>query len=293
MNEKIFKLLVLPSVHNMQQVIDRFPFPIELTKGHFKNLEFILQNGQAKILHGGLDIREFSFVWLCSSWGYRDLAYAIQLYLKKYKVPFTQVEKGTSKITDHTIFSLNKIPAPDTLFIARKEVEKNLSQIRNICGYPLVVKDVKGSRGSHSVMVETEEDLLQKIGELPKHKKFLFQKYIPNIYDWGIMVADGVVVSGQRRYPCEGEFRNNICMGGEEVFFDPAKIPDHIKQLAIRTSNALGLLWSRADIVVDKNTKQPFVLEVNRLPGITSKTSDVEGAYIFLSSKIASIKKPD
>jgi D-alanine-D-alanine ligase-like ATP-grasp enzyme len=292
MKEKIFKLLVLPSVHNMQQVIDRFSFPIELTKGRFKNLEFILQNGQAKILHGGVDIREFSFVWLCSSWGHRDLAYAIQLYLKQYKIPYTKVEKGTSKITDHMIFTLNNIPAPDTLFIGHKEVERNLFQIQSVCGYPLVMKDVKGSRGSYSVKVETEEELLQKMKEFPKHKKFLFQKYIPNEYDWGIMVADGVVVSGQKRYPCEGEFRNNICMGGEEVFFDPTKIPDHIKQLAIKTSNSLGLLWSRSDIVIDKNTGKPYVLEVNRLPGITSKTSDVEGAYTFLSSKIASLIKP-
>jgi hypothetical protein len=291
MKEKIFKLLVLPTVSNMQQVADRFPFSIDLTKGQFKNLEIILRRGRVVILHKGVDLRSFSFVWLCSSWKSRDIAYAIQLYLDQNKIPNTLVEKGTSKLTDHMVFSLNDIPSPDTLFIGQKDIEKNLVQIKNVCGYPLIIKDIKGSQGAHTVKVAREEDLLQKMEDLPKNKKYLFQKYIPNAYDWGIMVANGVVVSGQKRYPCKGEFRNNVCKGGEEIFFNPDKIPEKIKQLAIDNSNALGLSWSRSDIIIDKNTKKPYVLEVNRLPGLTSKTSDVEGAYKFLSSQISSLKK--
>jgi len=137
--------------------------------------------------------------------------------------------------------------------------------------------------------VATEEDLSRKIGELPKHKKFIFQKYITNEYDWGVMVANGVVVSGEKSYPREGEFRNNTCNGAEEVFVDPADIPEHIKRIAIETSSALGLAWSRSDIIIDKDTHRPYVLEVNRLPGLTSKTSEVEGAYTFLSSQIKAL----
>jgi len=289
MKKKNFKLLVLPTVPNMQQVIDRFPFPISLTKGQFKNLEFILEDEQVRILHKGVDIREFSFVWLCSAWGSRDLAYAIQLYLKQNDVPCTHVEKGTSKLTDHMVFSLNGIPSPSTLFLGHKDVEKSLVQIQNVCGYPLVIKDVKGSRGTSSVKVTREKDLSAQMKDLPKHKKYLFQKYISNEYDWGIMVANGVVVSGEKSYPSAGEFRNNACNGAKEVFVDPAEIPQEIKQMAINTSRALGLSWSRSDIIIDKKTEKPYLLEVNRLPGITSKTSEVDGSYAFLSSQIASL----
>jgi len=291
MKEKKFKLLVLPSVPNMQQVAERLPFPVELTKGRFRSLEIIFQNNQSRIFHDGMDLRSFSFVWLCSSWSSRDLAYAIELYLDRNKVPNTHVEKSTSKLTDQMIFSLNGIPSPDTLFIGHKDVESCLTRIQKVCGYPLVIKDTKGSRGAHSVKVETEEELLEKMKELPKHIKYIFQRYIPNEYDWGIMVANGTIVSGQRRYHCDGEFRNNICKGAEEIFFDPAEIPQKIRKIAKNTSNALGLPWSRSDIIIDKNTGEPYVLEVNRLPGITSKTSDVEGAYIFLSSQIKALIK--
>ena len=43
MMKKNFKLLVLPSVKNMQQVINRFSFPIELTKGKLKNIKIIFK----------------------------------------------------------------------------------------------------------------------------------------------------------------------------------------------------------------------------------------------------------
>lgn len=291
MQEKNFKLLVLPSVPNMQQVIDKFPFPIALTKGRFNKLEIIFRDGQVTILHDGVDLREFSFIWLCSSWTSRDLAYAIWLYLDKNKIPSTHVEKGTSKITDQMMFILGGISSPNTLFIGHNNVEKYLDQIKNVCGYPLVVKDSKGSQGANLAKVENQEELIEKMKELPKSKKYLFQQYISNEYDWGVMVADGVVVSGQKRYPCDGEFRNNVCKGGEEVFVDPEEVPENIKKMAIDNGNALNLLWSRSDIVIDKNTGMPYVLEVNRLPGITSKTSDAEGAYKFLSAQIAGLEK--
>ena len=289
MNKKHFKLLVLPSVRNIQKVIDKFPFSVDLTKGQFNNLEIIFNKGDVTILHDGVDLREFSFVWLCSSWVSRDIAYAVQLYLDKNEIPNTPVEKSTSKLTDHMLLALNGITSPDTLFISHKKVEKYLVQIENTCGYPVVVKDIKGSRGAHSIMAETEKELLEKIKELPRHKKYFFQRHISNEYDWGVMVANGVVVSGEKSYPCEGEFRNHACNGAKEVFIEIAEIPQQIKQMALDCSDAMDLDWSRSDIIIDKNTQEPYVLETNRFPGIT-ETSEVDGAYTFISSQIESSK---
>lgn len=286
MAKKIFKLLVLPAVGNMRQVIERFSFPIELTSGQFKDVEIIFQNKKTAILYKGTDLREFSFVWLCSTWRTRDLAYAIKLYLEHYKIPHTPVEQGTSKLTDHMSFSLAGISAPNTLFLATGRVDKFCDRIRDVCGYPLIIKDTKGSRGTDTVKVVSEAELRVKMKELPRHKKYLFQQYIPNEYDWGIMVANGKVVSGEKSYPCEGEFRNNACNGAKEVFIDRSEIPGCIKEMAIKASLALDLSWARADILVDKRTENYSILEVNRLPGITSKTSEVDGAFIFLASQI-------
>jgi glutathione synthase/RimK-type ligase-like ATP-grasp enzyme len=289
MKPKKIKLLVLPSIPNIQQVIDKFSYPVDLTKGKFDDLEIVFKEKQVKILHKGVDLKEFSFVWLSSYWKFRDLAHAIHLYLKQNNIPSAYVEKNTSKLTDHINFSLKNIDSPDTLFMSIKNIKNNLSSIKKVCGYPLIIKDVKGSGGNYSRKVLVEDDLLEKIEELPSNRRYFFQKYIPNEYDWGVMVADGVVVSGEKSYPCTGEFRNNACNGAREVFIDPDKIPDNVKQMAIDASDALNLKWSRSDIIVDKKTKKIFLLEVNRFPGITSKTSEVDGAFTFISSKLESL----
>jgi glutathione synthase/RimK-type ligase-like ATP-grasp enzyme len=291
MKKKPFRLLCLPTVGHIDQILDRFSFPVTLSKGSYNDLEFIFKGRKTTILHKGRDLKDFSFVWLSSMWNTRDLAYSARLYLEKAGIPYTYVEKGTSKITDQMAFSLGGIQSPDTLFLGSRPIQRNLQLIKKVCGYPLVIKDVKGCRGANSEYVATEKDLLKKMKNLPRHKKYLFQKFIPNEYDWGVMVVNGKVLSGEKSYPSEGEFRNNKCNGAKEVFVDPKKIPFEVKQMAVSASDALHLVWSRADIIIDKKSKKPYLLEVNRFPGIASKTTEVDGAYAFLASHITSLAR--
>jgi glutathione synthase/RimK-type ligase-like ATP-grasp enzyme len=286
MTKPPLKLLCLPSFDEIDQMLARFKFPIELTEGNFYNLEFIFQNKKVKVLHNGVDLKSFSFVWLSSFWESRDLAYAISLYLDKTKTFATPVEKSTSKITDQMTCALGGIQTPRTLFLGKKNIKRSLKQIKEICGYPLIIKDVKGALGADSKYIASENDLLENLAKLPTHKRYLFQQFIPNQYDWGILVANGEVVSGEQSFPQNGEFRNNACNGGREVFIDVTLIPDHIKEMAIKASELLGLSWSRSDIIVDKNTNEAYLMEVNRSPRITPKTSEVFGAYQFLASQI-------
>lgn len=288
MTKKPFTLLSLPTTKSTQQVVSKFPFPIELTRGSYKDLKFTFRSSGIKILYGESDIRDFSFVWLTSGWGHRDSAYALWLYLKAIKARHSYVEKSPSKLTDCVEFALSGIPMPDTLFISRGSIKKDMHLIKETCGFPLIVKDVKGCQGKDSVYALGEKDLLEKMKKLPRSKKFIFQRFIPNDYDWGVMVANGVVVSGEKSYPTDGEFRNNTCNGAKECFVDVADIPKEIKDMAIKASGLLGLSWSRTDIIIDKNTSLPYILEVNRYPGITSQSDEVSGAYAFLSSHISS-----
>ncbi|MFA5986545.1 MAG: hypothetical protein WC819_04345 [Parcubacteria group bacterium] len=288
MTEKPFTLLSLPTVKNTRQVIKKFPFPIALTKGSYPNIVIFMHNGKVRVLHNDVDTSTFSFVWLSSGWSQRDIAYAINLYFNHTKTPHSYVEKSSSKVTDCMAFALNGLPMPDTVFVSRSRVEKHLSLIKEVCSFPLIVKDIRGCQGKHSAFISSEAELLEKMTTLPKSKKFLFQRFIPNEYDWGIMVANGVVVAGEKSYPTGGEFRNNTCNGAKECFVNIKDIPENIKKMAIDASDLLGLSWSRTDIIIDKNTGLPYVLEVNRFPGITSESHEVQGAYTFLASHIHS-----
>ena len=104
---------------------------------------------------------------------------------------------------------------------------------------------------------------------MPKGKRFFFQKFIPNDYDWGILVANGRVVSAEKSYHLKNEFRNNACWGAKEVFVDVNEVNKHLKSIAMNACKILELEWGRADIIIDKSTQKPYLLEVNRLPGMT------------------------
>ena len=287
MKQSDFSLLSLPSTKTTRQVVERFPFPIDLIEGNFKDISFTIRDSKMTILHKKIDIKDLSFVWLSSNWTTRDFAYAIRLYLENSKTPHSYVEKGTSKITDCTTFSFNNLPIPNTVVVVKSMISSQLDLIKDVCGFPLIIKDTLGSQGKFSRLANSSKELIEALEELPKTKKFMLQQFIPNDYDWGIMVANGEVVSGEKSYPKKGEFRNNTCNGAKECFVDVSKIPKEVKDIAIKASSSLGLSWSRTDIIIDKNTQKPYLLEVNRYPGITSDSDEANGAFTFLASHIA------
>ncbi len=281
-----FTLLSLPTPASTKQALQKFLFPIQHTAGQYRDVSLSFQKGHVQVLHDGLDTRHFSFVWLTSGWNCRDIAYALRLYFESTGTPHSYAEKNTSKITDCMVFALQNLPLPETVYVSRARFEASMPLIREVCGYPLIIKDIRGSKGKDSEYVATETELLEKMAGLPKNKRFLLQRFIQNEYDWGIMVVNGKVVSGEKSYPSQGEFRNNTCNGAKEHFVDVESIPENIRDMAICASGLLGLSWSRADIIIDKLTGLPYLLEVNRYPGITADSTEVLGAYTFLASHI-------
>jgi len=265
-------LLILPSVENIEEMVKGISNSIDFTEGKFSRVEFIFKDNEVQLLYEGVDLRKFSSVWLSSFWGSRDLAYAVKLYLDHFEIQHTYVEKSVSKITDQVEFVLNNIVVPDTFFVDTRNITDYIEKIEKICSYPLVIKDIKGARGKYSAYIKNRNELLAKFSELPKHRKYLFQNFIPNEYDWGVLVVDGEIVSAEKSYPKSGEFRNNACNGAKEVFVETKDIPKPVQEMASEASKSLGLSWSRSDIIVDKNTNIPYLLEVNRCPGITSGT---------------------
>jgi len=158
--------------------------------------------------------------------------------------------------------------------------------IEKLCGFPLIIKDTKGSRGRNTFLLNSREELVEIMDRFPANRSFVFQQFIPNDYDWGILVADGKVVSAEKSFRSKGEFRNNACRGAKEVFIHKNKVNKKVKQIAKKACDILNLEWGRADIVVNKNTNKPYLLEVNRFPGMTAGSSEEKAFHIYLESKL-------
>ncbi len=282
MDIKKKELLVLPPVENIDEIIK--DMSVVVTKAYYSSLEFSFKNNKVSVFHKGRDIKSFSFVWLSSSWDTRDLATAVKIYLEENNVPHSFVEQSTSKITDSMYFVLNKIPYPCTYYVETSETAKFFNEIEKTCGFPLIMKDSKGFGGNGLKFINSMQELVEIVSKRSDKKKYIFQRYIENDYDWGVLVADNEVISAEKSYPSKGEFRNNSCNGAKEVFVNIQDIPDSVREMALKAAKILGLRWSRADIIIDKVSKLPYLLEVNRFPGITSGSSEVTGATNFVKS---------
>lgn len=277
-------ILIVPVVENFE-LARKHLHTAEYDTSYFNNIHFAFTQNGSTVSYKDNDCKNYDFVWLSSYWGTRDLAYGLHLYLKQHNVKHTRTGRSGSKIVDHMIFSLHNIPCPNTYYINTKRQERFIEELEHTCNYPIIVKDIKGYRGKNTFLAKNREQLGEILKNLDPEIKVLFQEFIPNDYDWGVLVSKGKVVATEKSFPKKGEFRNNACNGASEVFVDVAACPDNVKKIAVDAAKILSLEWCRADIVIDKNTGEAKLLEVNRYPGITKGTDEVTAVIDFLKDR--------
>lgn len=279
-----YKILVITSpkaFHDIQKKVRREE-NIALTLARLNDITALLSKKTTKILSKGKSLEKYDFVWIQSAAHTKDVAYIVSLFLDRLKIPHSNPEIEITKIVDLFCLSLKKVSIPKTYFCSKKKLLKQLPYITEELGFPFLVKATVGWGGSHVHIINTNEDFFNIVPDLPDHKKYICQKYIPNDFDYRIIVGNGAVLSGEKRIRHSNEFRNNVALGAIEHFLDLEEIPQRVKELAIESARICNLSWAGIDIVADKHTGKFYVLEVNRHPGLTIRTSETKAAMTFL-----------
>ena len=213
--------------------------------------------------------------------GYEDGT--IQAILSHFGLPYTgsgilASALGMNKIMSKQIFSTMQIPTPDYLKI---HLEENLKvQTQNAIeqlGLPLVIKPAsEGSSLGVSIIHEPDE-IYHAIEKNRIFKDNLFEKYVQGqeITVGLIGVGDDLqalpileLIPKREFYDYQAKYT-----AGLTEFVIPARLSDEVGQvaqsIALRAHQALGCHgYSRVDMIVDR-LGQPFVTEVNTLPGLT------------------------
>jgi D-alanine-D-alanine ligase len=173
---------------------------------------------------------------------------------------------------------------------------------------PLVIKPPRQGSTVGVVVVKTERELESAHAEAAKYdRELLVEKYIP-----GRELTIGVV--GEEVLPVleiipKGGFYDfntkypflNPQAGASAEHVCPAKIGDEktgeIQQMAMRAFRSLGLqVYGRVDVVFP-DTGEPFVLEVNTIPGMTEASLLPEAAaaagitYVDLCARIIALSR--
>jgi len=182
------------------------------------------------------------------------------------------------KIAQHGVFLENEIPVvPTRIFYTQQQI------LGETWEYPVVVKHEKGYQGKSVVKLEDRHALEKFVGNCNEEilGMFLWQKYLPTMWDIRVIVVDGKAIGGMKRMAVGKEFRSNFSLGGMVEKWD---LSEEEKRLAEKVAKVCGLDFGGVDIMkspkaeslktkgdnfwekekYDERDFDNYVLEVNR-----------------------------
>ena len=132
-------------------------------------------------------------------------------------------------------------------------------QVQKSLGYPMIIKENKGSFGEQVYLVENYYDAVQKIKSIG-HDEFIMQEYIESSEGRDVrihVVGEQIVTAMERRN--ENDFRANVTNGGKMNRYTPTKEQE---EMAVAVCRELGLDFAGVDIMFGKEN-EPILCEVN------------------------------
>lgn len=256
----------------------------------YSRAEFFIETGSVRIFVQDIPLEKFSFVFFRKVGGFRHAAFVISRQAEKLDIGYAdRLYRETSesgKFKQTSVFALNDLPVPKTYFSPSYD-EKKLGKAVAFLGFPIVVKSSKAQRGEDIFLAQDEASLAKHIQDLAD-AEIILQEYIPNTFDYRVVVLENIVGSAEKRIRQDvGEFRNNISLGAKEEFIENASLDPAIRDLALQAANAANIQVAGVDIVVGDDGK-PRLFEVNRCPGFThdeTVSGEIEALTKYLTDK--------
>jgi RimK family alpha-L-glutamate ligase len=180
-------------------------------------------------------------------------------------------------VTSHVLQSAG-LPVPKYALVPNEEyLDSALEEIGG--NFPIVMKLLSGTQGIGVSIVDSYasyKSVYQTIRKLDESSEILIQEKIDSNFDLRIQVIvkkfdpinpdkdNCIILGSMKRSAVKKDFRTNYSLGGQVSKFE---IDEKIRDIACRAANAVGCHWCGVDIMIDKRTKEPYILEVNSSPG--------------------------
>lgn len=240
----------------------------------FKDLDFVIIDGKLEITDRTTSdkLTEADMVFFKTWVWYSDYAAAVVSLLEEHKIPYYNSEvanhRADTKVSELAAMAAYGLPVPDSYFCLALSIPTMLDFRANDWEFPMIMKSATASRGDANFRVNSFEDIQAKLaehGELP----FVFQPYIPNSYDYRVLVMGGEVVTviKRSRQSKANNHLNNTSKGAQGELVSPDDLPKKL----IRDSIAAATLFNRdvagVDVMPVNDDDENFViLEVNKRP---------------------------
>lgn len=225
----------------------------------------------------------------------------LQGFLKMFNIPYVGCDiisssVGMDKYVCKCVLKDNNIPVLDCKCISAKDYNENsenvINEIENKFEYPVIVKPINlGS--SVGIKIAKEQGELKEAIEnaFSYSKKILIEKAIKNLQEINCSVLGDYesakaseceepvktdeILSYKDKYISSGKKTGAAKSMNASVLKLPANISNEVKEeiqnLAIKTFHVLGCSGViRIDFMIDKDTNEIYVNEVNTIPGSLS-----------------------
>jgi D-alanine-D-alanine ligase len=229
----------------------------------------------------------------------------LQKILEERGVPYTGDGVEASRAAFDKILSKEKFREHNVVTPEWEVVEVGK---RPTISIPLVVKPARQGSTVGVVIVKNASELDSAMTEAGKYdRKLLIEKFVPGreltigvLGDQALPILEIIPKGGFYDFNNKYPFLNPQGGGGAEHVC-PAKIdPNKTKQIqeeALRAFRALGLVvYGRVDVLLS-DSGDPFVLEVNNIPGMTEASLLPEAAaaaginYVDLCARIIALSR--
>ena len=189
-------------------------------------------------------------------------------------------KKGTVVVNYKTVdpkYKLYLTPAMNYLKQTRENIpfpksaiifsSKMIDEVIQGFEFPLILKASIGRQGKGVFKVESISELRKLVDELIETSpSVVIREFIPNDGDIRVFTVGYSAIGAMKRTPVrKGEFRSNISLGGKGEKCELDKYPN-IKEIAEKMSNITATEIAGVDIMINKDSGKPYVLEINPGP---------------------------
>jgi glutathione synthase/RimK-type ligase-like ATP-grasp enzyme len=247
-------------------------------------LTMTLIDGIAEIknIGQGFDIKDFDLVVFRTVNKHLEEALAVLYYCEQHDIKYIDsciknAKTTTDKLSEAFALWRDGIRMPDMVYGA--EIWKQVARI----SFPAILKGINSARGKDNYLVNSANEIRKIIAESPD-TRFILQPFIENDGDYRVLVLDyKIPVITYRQRIGSTTHVNNVSAGGTETLIEDATGLQEVVDISIRAAKCLGLEVAGVDIMLEKNTGKPFILEVNKAPQMTLE-AEVKGYFDGISN---------
>ncbi len=295
---KIYRIAIISSAEIDENIAINDSFVDDLNKGFDGNINIEWHNYhdiQINLEKNKIDsffvstnepLTNFDAIYFKSYFRYHEQASTIAESLEHNNVRFIGSELRqyipAYKLTQMARLARGKFEIPKTVYLPMEHFFKKFDYLEESLGLPFIFKAIDGATGRDNFLVKDKESFKKIVSE-NKGSNFIAQKFIPNDSDLRLVVIENQVrLIIERKRADDSTHLNNTSQGADALLLDMNTFPEKIKDISIKAAKVMNRDIAGVDVMLEKGSGKPYILEVNASPQIASGAFMKEKRQMYL-----------